>query len=98
MSPYSIFWRDQGLLYTEYTFDPFDMSKISNITLYTVLGKSSKHHLTLLTWVTWVTIKFSKAYFDPFDIISHIALIHCIDYSFNVHTTDKVKMSGFLTI
>ena len=42
MSPYSIFWRGQRPLYTEYTFDPFDMSKMSNITLYTVLCKSHK--------------------------------------------------------
>ena len=26
MSPYSIFWRGQRPLYTEYTFDPLDMS------------------------------------------------------------------------
>ena len=44
MSPYSIFWRGQGPLCTEYTFDPFDMSKMSNITLCTVLHKSHKHH------------------------------------------------------
>ena len=30
MSPYSIFWRGQTSLYTEYTFDPFDMSNMSN--------------------------------------------------------------------
>ena len=40
MSPYSIFWRGQRPLYTEYTFNPFNMSKMSNITLYTVLCKS----------------------------------------------------------
>ena len=44
MSPYSIFWRGQRPLYTEYTFDPFNMSKMSNMTLYTVLYKSGKHH------------------------------------------------------
>ena len=44
MSPYSIFWRGQRPLYTEYTFKPFDISKMSNITLYTVLCKSGKHH------------------------------------------------------
>ena len=44
MSPYSIFWRGQRPLYTEYTFDPFDMSKMSNITLYIVLSKSHKHY------------------------------------------------------
>ena len=37
MSPYSIFWRGQRSLYTEYTFDPFDMSKMTNITLYSVV-------------------------------------------------------------
>ena len=36
MSPYGIFWRGQRPLYTQYTFDPFDMSKMSNITLYIV--------------------------------------------------------------
>ena len=40
MSPCSIFCRGQGPLYTEYTFNPFNMSKMSNITLYTVLCKS----------------------------------------------------------
>ena len=35
MNPYSL---------TDYTFDPFDMSKMSNITLYTVLHNSHKHH------------------------------------------------------
>ena len=44
MNPYSIFWRGQRPLYTEYTFDPFNMSKMSNITLYTVLCKSHKHY------------------------------------------------------
>ena len=44
MSPYSIFGGGQRPLYTEYTIDPFDMSKMSNITLYTVLHKSGKHH------------------------------------------------------
>ena len=44
MNPYSIFLRGQRPLYTEYTFDPFDMSKMSNITLYTVLCKSHKHY------------------------------------------------------
>ena len=34
----------QRPLYTEYTFDPFDISKMSNITLYTVLRNSCKHH------------------------------------------------------
>ena len=28
MSPYSIFWRGQRPLYTEYTFDPFDIYSI----------------------------------------------------------------------
>ena len=28
MSPYSIFWRGQRPLYTEYTFDPFDIHSI----------------------------------------------------------------------
>ena len=44
MSPYSIFWRGQRSLYTEYTFDSFDMSKMTTITLYTVLCKSQKHY------------------------------------------------------
>ena len=44
MSPCSIFWRGQRSLYTEYTFDPFNMSKMTNITLYTVLCKSHKHY------------------------------------------------------
>ena len=38
VSPYSTFWRGQRPLYTEYTFDPFDMSKMSNIALYTAVA------------------------------------------------------------
>ena len=44
MSPYSIFWRGQKPLDTEYNFDPFDMSEMTNIILYTVLCKSHKHY------------------------------------------------------
>ena len=49
MSPYNIFWRGQRSLYTEYTFDPFDMRRMTNITLYTVLCKSHKHYF----WPFW---------------------------------------------
>ena len=72
------------------------MSPYKIFSLYTenTFDMSKNSNITLYT----VTIKTVMSSFDPLDIISHIALILCIDYLFNVHITDKVTMSGLLTI
>ena len=60
------------------------------ITLYTVLYKSCKHQYRQCRQ-TYIAYTIHNS-------IALILCINCLDMPFNVHTTDKVTVSGFLTI
>ena len=64
-----------------------------------VLTVSTNNALNALHALIFVSIVSTNKI--PYSIQNSIALIcciNCLDMSFNVHTTDKVTVSGFLTI
>ena len=70
--------------------------RATNTSVSTVLTNIAFSALCALIFIS--TVSTNKV---PYTIHNSIALILCIDHldmPFNVHTTDKVTVSGFLTI
>ena len=61
-------------------------------------GVCGSLHILIVFTVYVNTVDTNKIPYSIHNSIALIFCINCLDMSFNVHTTDKVTVSGFLTI